>query len=213
MPVFFVKRKRAGCVLLYHVIHISVISNKKISLQVYRGKINKLFLVLLLIELRRESITAAARFSRKKTHNNINYRLPDNVIPNYYFIELKPDLNTFDKQINIFGTSSIGIQVVHATSTIVLNFMGLIIEAKLTNVYNESYSPQTTHNNKKQMIFLYFDKVLERGTYTLKLKYTTFPSKNGVVGISYMTEKEKMWVNIISLEIMGIRYFYYKYNL
>jgi hypothetical protein len=47
----------------------------------------------------------------------------------------------------------------------------------------------------------------------LKLKYTTFPSKNGVVGISYMTEKEKMWVNIISLEIMGIRYFYYKYNL
>jgi len=174
-----------------HVIHISVISNKKIPLQVYRGKINKLFLVLLLTG-GIESIIAAARFSSKKTHNNINYRLPDNVIPNYYFIELKPDLNTFDKQINIFGTSSIEIQVVHATSTIVLNFMGLIIEAKLANVYDESYSPQMTHDNKKQMIFLYFDEMLERGTYTLKLKYTTFPNKNGVVGISYMTGKEKM---------------------
>jgi len=158
-------------------------------LQVYRGKINKLFLVLLIIG-GIESIINAADFSRRKTHSN--YRLPDNVIPNYYFIELKPDLNTFDKEIIIFGTSSIEIQVVHATSTIVLNFMGLIIEAKLINAYDISYWPQTIHDNKKQMIFFYFDKVLQCETYTLKLKYTTFPSKKSLVGISYMTGKEKM---------------------
>lgn len=140
-------------------------------------------------------IIAAGRISKEhKLRDNVNYRLPDNVIPHSYFIELTPDLSTFDEQITIRGTSSIEIQVIHPTSIVALNFVGQIMETKLVSVFNVSYASRATYDNGKQMVLFHFASMLEPGPYTLELKYTAFPSKNGILGTSYVIngKREKM---------------------
>lgn len=111
--------------------------------------------------------------SKNNLNATVNYRLPNNVVPVHYDIELIPyikeDNFTFD------GKSHVIIEISRATRDLSLHALDLTINETATSVISSDivvYIP-TAHNykNETQILTLHFDDELSPGTYILNMQF------------------------------------------
>lgn len=108
-----------------------------------------------------------------RDNENVTYRLPDNVIPNHYRIQLIPNL---ENHFTFTGSSIIEIKVVKTTKTIVLHAQNIEITSKILlateadatkNQESDGHSINTTNN----FLTITFPKDIAVGDYNLTMEY------------------------------------------
>ncbi|KAK7501329.1 hypothetical protein BaRGS_00007454, partial [Batillaria attramentaria] len=132
-------------------------------------------------------------------------RLPTNVLPINYKIELKPDL----KALTFNGTQEVELEVKQATDTVVLNARDIAVqEAYLSAVGEEKIQATVASNSKEETIAFSFSKALQPGNYNLKLKFTGFLNDElrGFYRSSYKTPGgEQRYAAVTHFEATGAR--------
>lgn len=131
--------------------------------------------------------------SQNDLNATVNYRLPDNVVPVHYDIELIPYIEennfTFD------GESHIIIEIGRATRDLSLHALDLMINEIATSLVSSDivvYIP-TAHNydNETQILTLHFDNELSSGAYILNMQFVGILNDelHGFFRTSYINEK------------------------
>ncbi|KAH0560346.1 hypothetical protein KQX54_003721 [Cotesia glomerata] len=108
-------------------------------------------------------------------NKQMNYRLPHNTAPRVYVIEFDPDF--MGESFTFKGNGSVIFQVLRSTATVILHKSNKItIDKDFTELIDqneESFKPETqiwhAHN---ESYAISFQKILEPGNYTLKMKWT-----------------------------------------
>jgi len=150
--------------------------------------------VLIIIGLIFTAITALPvdGDSRNNVSVVVNYRLPDNIVPIHYDIELIPyikeDNFTFD------GKSHIIIKIRRATRDLSLHALDLMINETATSLISSNiviYAP-TAHNydNETEILTLHFDDELPLGIYSLNIQFVGILNDDlsGFFRTSYINE-------------------------
>ncbi|XP_011860720.1 PREDICTED: aminopeptidase 2-like [Vollenhovia emeryi] len=130
--------------------------------------------------------------SENNSSATVNYRLPDNVVPVHYGIELIPyieeDNFTFD------GKSHIIIEVRRATRDLSLHALDLTINEEATSVVRSdiiTYAPTAhNYNNETQILTFHFDDELPLGIYSLYVQFVGILNDelHGFFRTSYINE-------------------------
>lgn len=140
----------------------------------------------------------------------VNYRLPDNVVPVHYDIELTPyieeDKFTFD------GKTLITIDIRRATRDLSLHALDLTINETATSLISSdigSYAP-VAHNydNTTEILTLHFDDELPPGIYNLSMQFVGILNDelHGFFRTSYFNEKkERVWLAATHFEATWAR--------
>ncbi|CAD6242389.1 GSCOCG00009477001-RA-CDS, partial [Cotesia congregata] len=105
----------------------------------------------------------------------MNYRLPHNTAPRVYVIEFDPDF--MGESFTFKGNGSVIFEVLRSTPTVILHKSNKIsIDKDFTELVDkneESFKPESqiwhAHN---ESYAISFQKILEPGNYTLKMKWT-----------------------------------------
>lgn len=118
-------------------------------------------------------LAGAIAFSEWDNITDIDYRLPENVVPVHYDVKLIPHIEegnlTFD------GESSTIVEIrQRATRELKLHILDLTIDKTATTLIgsNDSYTP-TSHkyDSVTQILTLIFDNELLPDVYTLRMKF------------------------------------------
>lgn len=130
--------------------------------------------------------------SRDNVSVIVNYRLPDNIVPVHYDIELIPYIKknnfTFD------GKSHIIIEIRRATRDLSMHVLDLMINETATSLVSSNnviYAP-TAHNydNETEILTLHFDDELPLGIYSLNIQFVGILNDDlhGFFRTSYINE-------------------------
>lgn len=124
----------------------------------------------------------------------VNYRLPDNVVPVHYDIELIPHIEednfTFD------GKSHVIIEIRRTTQVLHLHALDLTINETATLLIGSDivHAPtEHNYNNETEILTLYFDYELSLGIYNLNIQFVGILNDNlsGFFRTSYINEEGK----------------------
>ncbi|XP_011865488.1 PREDICTED: uncharacterized protein LOC105560735 [Vollenhovia emeryi] len=148
--------------------------------------------------------------SENNSSATVNYRLPDNVVPVHYDIELIPyieeDNFTFD------GKSHIIIEVRRATRDLSLHALDLTINEEVTSVVRSdmlTYAPTAhNYNNETQILTFHFDDELPLGIYSLYVQFVGILNDelHGFFRTSYINENgDKVWLAATHFEATWAR--------
>lgn len=116
------------------------------------------------------------------------YRLPQQVVPIHYDVELIPHI--VQDNFTTDGEMSIDVEVRQPTNTIALHTMNITLDeswTELTAHNGEAEYPgqirvhpkQHRYDENTQILAIRFDKPLDRGAYTLRLKFTGILADDG----------------------------------
>ncbi|XP_070155169.1 aminopeptidase N-like [Polyergus mexicanus] len=150
---------------------------------------------------------------KKNLATAINHRLPNDIIPIHYNIELILNIEE-----GIYrGKSNINIKISKETRSITLHSMNLaIIETTLINEdvrqsKNEKFIYKSTEYSYIQeinIVIIHFNNKLLPGNYTLNIEFfvETIDNIEGLFRTSYTNEKgDKVWLIATHLEAIGAR--------
>ncbi len=129
-----------------------------------------------------------------------DHRLPRTAIPRRYDVRIAPDLDAFTFE----GKVRITLDVPTATDRLVLHSVGLTIhEATITDADARRRTAVVTHDTDSERIALRFDRPLEAGAHTLRIRFagtldddlrgfyrSTFTDEAGVDRVIALTQFE-----------------------
>src|SRR3989344_968861 len=116
-------------------------------------------------------------------------RLPETVMPLHYNLLFDVNLGKFE----FSGKEEITLEITKPTTEIILNTHNLKIK-RASLVIEESLKPKIKLRNKKELLFLKFDKLVE-GSAKLILEFEGIISDDltGFYKSKYKDKKEKYW--------------------
>ncbi|KAL6262284.1 hypothetical protein P5V15_007378 [Pogonomyrmex californicus] len=140
----------------------------------------------------------------------INYRLPDNIVPVHYDVEIIPYIEegnfTFD------GKSRIIIEIHRATRDLSLHVLELTIDETTTSLISKDIVIHTptahNYNNDTQILSLHFEDELPPGIYSLNIQFVGILNDNlrGFFRTSYTNEAgDKVWLAATHFEATSAR--------
>ncbi|XP_067208575.1 glutamyl aminopeptidase-like isoform X1 [Linepithema humile] len=124
---------------------------------------------------------------RKTKDDEIDYRLPNHIIPLHYFIHLMPIIEYTEQSFSYIGSCRITLFILYSTWNITfhLDYIIQIQDAEIhdyfTGSFNESHLPLFSYDVAKNTIIFYFVHEMSPGIYNLRIKYTGVGNDNNHV--------------------------------
>ncbi len=173
---------RSGCVIA----HSALRTSKAIIVSMSAAALNNITAMLLALAAMGPAAAPAAPAPAASALER-RVVLPASVTPEHYRIDFTPDATA----LTFRGAVEIDVTVREPTNKIVLNSADLVIDSAALS--GSAQAPVISYDERRQTASLITDQTLERGGYTLKLRYhgKIYQQASGLFALDYDTASGK----------------------